>query len=143
MSFGLTNALAAFTNLINQVFKPFLSYFVIVFSDDILVYSKSREEHEYHLRIILQTLRNHQLYAKFSNGEFWLDQVTFLGHMVSKEGIMVDLTKVEAIQKWPRSTIMTEIRSFFGLAGYYQRFVKDYSKISAPLTKLTQKGVSF
>ena len=127
-------------DLMNQVFKSFLDHFVIVFIDDILVYSKSWEEHEYHLRIILQTLRNRQLYAKFSKCEFWLDQVTFLGHVVSDGGIMVNPMKVEAIRKRPRSTTVTEIRSFLGLAGYYWRFVKDFSKIFAPLTKLTQKG---
>ncbi|XP_052113917.1 uncharacterized protein LOC110278045 [Arachis duranensis] len=143
MSFGLTNAPAAFMDLMNRVFKPFLDRFVIVFIDDILVYSKSATEHEYHLRIVLQTLKDHKLYAKFSKCEFWLDQVTFLGHVVSKDGIMVDPKKVEAVQKWPRPTTVTEIRSFLGLAGYYRRFIKDFSRISAPLTKLTQKNVKF
>ena len=137
MSFGLINAPAAFMDLMNRVFKPFLDHFVIVFIDDILVYSKSREEHEYHLRIILQTMRNHKLYAKFSKCEFWLDHVTFLGHVVSKEGIMVDPKKVEAFQTWPRLTTVMEISSFLGLIGYYKRFVRDFSKISTPLTKLT------
>ena len=137
MSFGLTNAPAAFMDLMNRVFKPFLDRFVIVFIDDILVYSKSATEHEYHLRIVLQTLRDHKLYAKFSKCEFWLDQVTFLGHVVSKDGIMVDPKKVEAVQKWPRPTTVTEILSFLGLTGYYRRFIKDLSRISAPLTKLT------
>nr|XP_029154554.1 uncharacterized protein LOC114927773 [Arachis hypogaea] len=143
MSFGLTNAPATFMALMNRVFKLFLDHFVIVFIDDILVYSKSAVEHEYHLRIVLQTLRDHKLYAKFSKCEFWLNQVTFLGHVVSKYGIMVDPKKVETVQKWPRPTTVTEIRNFLGLADYYRRFIKDFSRISAPLTKLTQKNVKF
>ena len=97
MPFGLTNSPAAFMDLINRVFKPFRDHFVIVFTGNILVYSKSREEHEHHLRIALQTLRDHQLYAKFSKCEFWLDKVTFLGHVMSKEAIMVDPKKVKPI----------------------------------------------
>ena len=143
MSFGLTNAPAAFMDMMNRVFKPFLDQFVVVFIDDILVYSKSELEHEQHLRLTLQTLRKHKLYAKFSKCEFWLDSVAFLGHVVSKDGVSVDPQKVEAIQNWPRPTFVTEIRSFLGLAGYYRRFIKDFSKIAAPLTKLTQKHVAF
>ena len=139
MSFGLTNAPAAFMDLMNRVFRPFLDKFVIVFIDDILIYSKSLEEHGHHLQLVLQKLREHQLYAKFSKCEFWLDKVTFLGHVVSKEGIQVDPSKVEAVRSWPRPTTVTEIRSFLGLAGYYRRFVKDFSRIAAPLTRLTQK----
>ena len=116
---------------------------MIVFIDDILIYSKSKEEHEHHLRIVLQILRDHKLYEKFSKCEFWLDKVAFLGYVVSQEGIIVDLVKVEAIQQWLRPTKVTEICSFLGLAGYYRRFVKDFSKISTPLTKLTQKNVKF
>ena len=143
MSFGLTNALAVFMDLMNRVFRPFLDRFVIVFIDDILVYSKSEEEHAKHLRFVLQTLRDHRLYAKFSKCEFWLEQVAFLGHVVSKDGIQVDSKKIEAVAEWPRPTTVTEIRSFLGLAGYYRRFVKDFSKIAAPLTRLTQKNVKF
>lgn len=143
MSFGLTNAPAAFMDLMNRVFKPFLDRFVIVFIDDILIYSKSREEHEQHLRLVLQTLREKQLYAKFSKCEFWLECVAFLGHIVSKNGISVDPSKVEAVQNWPRPTSVKEIRSFLGLAGYYRRFVKDFSKLAFPLTRLTQKKVEF
>ncbi|XP_070010066.1 uncharacterized protein [Nicotiana sylvestris] len=124
MPFGLTNAPAAFMDLMNRVFKPFLDRFVIVFIDDILIYSRSQGEHENHLRTVLQTLREHQLYAKFSKCEFWLDSVAFLGHVVSKDGIMVDPKKTEAVQKWPRPTSPTEIRSFLGLSGYYRRLCR-------------------
>ena len=109
MSFGLTNAPTAFMDLMNRVFKPYLDSFVVVFIDDILIYSSSREEYEQHLRIVLQTLKNNQLYAKFSKCEFWLDSVTFLGHIVSAEGIKVDPKKIEAVQNWPRPTLVTEI----------------------------------
>ncbi|XP_070025999.1 uncharacterized protein [Nicotiana sylvestris] len=117
--------------------------FVIVFIDDILIDSRSQGEHENHLRTMLQTLREHQLYAKFSKCEFWLDSVAFLGHVVSKDGIMVDPKKTEAVQKWPRPTSPTKIRSVLGLAGYYRRYVQDFSRIAAPLTKLTQKNAKF
>lgn len=143
MPFGLTNAPAAFMDLMNRVFSLYLDRFVIVFIDDILVYSRSEKEHAKHLRIILRTLENSQLYAKFSKCEFWLDKVGFLGHVVSAEGVSVDPQKVEAVSNWRRPTTVTEIRSFLGLAGYYRRFVKDFSKIAAPLTRLTKKGVKF
>ena len=98
MSFGLTNAPAAFMDLMNRVFKDYLDRFVIVFIDDILIYSSSEEEHEYHLRLVLQRLREHQLYAKFSKCEFWLPQVAFLGHIVGKDGVLVDPSKIEAVK---------------------------------------------
>ena len=143
MSFGLNNTPTAFMNLMNQVFRPFLDHFVIVLIDDILVYSKSEEEYAMHLRMVLLTLREHQLYAKFSKYEFWLDQVAFLGHVVSKDGIQVDPKKIEAITELSRPTTVTEVRSFLGLAGYYRRFVKYFSKIAAPLIRLTQKNAKF
>ena len=108
-----------------------------------LLYSRSEEEHAMHLRFVLQTLREHQLYAKFSKCEFWLDQVAFLGHVVSKDSIQVDLKKIEAILEWPRPITVTEVRSFLGLASYYRRFVNYFSKLTAPLTRLTQKIVKF
>ena len=114
MSFGLTNAPAVFMNLMTRVFRPYLDSFVIIFIDDILVYSRSRSEHEQHLRIVLQTLRDQQLYAKFSKCEFCLASIAFLGQVVSKEGIRVDPTKIEAIRDWDRPTSVTEVRSFVG-----------------------------
>ena len=143
MFFGLTNAPATFMDLMNLIFKPFLDRFVIVFIDNILVYSKSWEEHEQHLRIVLQPLRGYQLYTKFSKCQFWLDNIAFLGHVVSKEGITMDPKKVKAMQQWPRLTTITKIRSFLRLAHYYHHFVKYFSKIAAPLTQLTQKNVKF
>ena len=143
MPFGLTNAPAAFMDLMNRVFGPYLDKFVIVFIDDILVYSSSKEEHAEHLRIVLQTLREHQLYAKFSKCQFWLDRVAFLGHVVSAEGISVDPQKIEAVVDWKPPTNVTEVRSFLGLASYYRKFVEGFSKIATPLTKLTRKEEKF
>ncbi|KAH0637918.1 hypothetical protein KY289_037833 [Solanum tuberosum] len=143
MSFGLTNAPTAFMDLINRVFKPYLDVFVIVFIDDILIYSRNEEDHASHLRLVLQTLKDKELYAKFSKCEFWLKSVAFLGHIVSGDGIKVNTRKIQAVQNWPRPTSPTEIRSFLGLARYYRRFVEGFSSIASPLTKLTQKTVKF
>ncbi|KAL4013445.1 hypothetical protein IC575_025615 [Cucumis melo] len=143
MSFGLTNAPAVFMDLMNRVFREFLDTFVIVFIDDILIYSKTEAEHEKHLRMVLQTLRDNKLYAKFSKCEFWLKQVTFLGHVVSKAGVSVDPAKIEAVTGWTRPSIVSEVRSFLGLAGYYRRFVENFSRIATPLTQLTRKGAPF
>ena len=116
---------------------------MVVFIDDILVYSKSEEEHEFHLNIMLQTLRDKKLYAKLNKCEFFLDRVSFLGHVVSKDGISVDPGKVDVVANWKRHTIVTWIRSFLGLVGYYRCFVEGFSKIALHLTRLTQKGVKF
>jgi hypothetical protein len=140
LSFGLTNAPALFMDLMNWVFQPYLDKFVVVFIDDILVYSNSFEEHEEHLRQTLQTLRDHQLYAKLSKCEFWLKRVMFLGHVISAKGIFVDPQKVEAVLKWERPTSVTKIRSFLGLAGHYRRFIEGFSLIATPLTQLTRKN---
>ncbi|KAH0729719.1 hypothetical protein KY290_000849 [Solanum tuberosum] len=142
ISFSLTNTLAVFMDLMNRVFKPYLDMFVIVFIDDILIYSR-KKDHVGHLRIVLQTLKDKELYAKFSKCEFWLESVAFLGHIVSGAGIKVDTQKIEAVQNWPRSTSPTDIRSFLGLARYYRRFVEGFSSSSSPLMKLTQKTVKF
>ncbi|XP_075077312.1 uncharacterized protein LOC107796314 [Nicotiana tabacum] len=143
MSFRLTNAPTAFVDLMNRVFKPFLDSFLIVFIEDILVYSRSNEDHADHLSAVLQTLYQHKLYAKISKCEFWLESVTFLGHVFSSEGIQVDPQKIAVVKDWPRPTTPTEIRSFLGLAGYYRRFVEGFTTLASPLTKLTQKAVKF
>jgi len=143
ISFGLTNAPAAFMNLMNRVFRPYLHKFVVAFIDDILIYFKTEEEHSQHLRIVLQTRREHKLYAKLSKCEFWLAEVTFLGHIISKEEIKVDPEKVKAVTKWPMPTKITEVRSFLGITGYYRRFVQDFSKIALPLTNLLRKTTKF
>ena len=134
MPFGLANAPAAFMDLMNRVFHEYLVQFVIMFIDDILIYSKSLEEHEEHLRIVLQILRERNLYAKLKKGEFCLYQVVFLGHVISKDGITVDPNEIEAMVNWDRPTKGSEVRSFLSLASYYRRFVEEFSRIAAPLT---------
>ncbi|KAM0011412.1 putative nucleotidyltransferase, Ribonuclease H [Helianthus debilis subsp. tardiflorus] len=143
MPFGLSNAPAAFMDLMNRVCKPYLDKFIIVFIDDILIYSKNQADHEKHLRCILKLLHHEKLYAKFSKCEFWLREVQFLGHIVSKRGIQVGPAKVEAVMNWQEPKTPVEIRSFLGLAGYYRRFIENFSRIAAPLTSLTKKKVKF
>ncbi|GJW57131.1 putative reverse transcriptase domain-containing protein [Tanacetum coccineum] len=143
MPFGLTNAPAVFMDLMNRVCKPYLDKFVIVFIDDILIYSKNKQEHEEHLKIILELLKKEELYAKFSKCEFWISKVQFLGHVIDSEGIHVDPAKIESIKDWTSPKSPTEIRQFLGLAGYYRRFIEGFSKIAKPMTKLTQKKVKF
>ncbi|GJX89736.1 reverse transcriptase domain-containing protein [Tanacetum coccineum] len=140
MPFGLTNAPAVFMDLMNRVCKPCLDKFVIVFIDDILVYSKNDEEHEKQLRIILELLKEEKLYAKFLKCDFWLDSVQFIVHMIDRSGVHVDPAKIEAIKSWAAPMTPTEVRQFLGLAGYYRRFIEGFSLISKPLTKLTQKN---
>jgi len=140
MPFGLTNAQAAFMDLMNRVFCDYLDYFVTVFIDDILVNSKSLREHEDDLRMVLQILREKKLYAKFKKCEFWLNQVIFLGHVVSKDGIYVDPSKVDAVVHWTRPTSATKVQSFLGLARYYKKFMEGFSSIAVPLTR---KNVKF
>ncbi|GJX96719.1 putative reverse transcriptase domain-containing protein [Tanacetum coccineum] len=143
MPFGLTNAHAVFMDLMNRVCKPYLDKFVIVFIDDILIYSKNKKEHEEHLKAILELLKKEELYAKFSKCEFWIPKVQFLGHVIDSQGIHVDPAKIESIKDWASPKTPTEIRQFLGLAGYYRRFIEGFSKIAKPMTKLTQKKVAF
>jgi hypothetical protein len=141
--FGLTNAPTTFMCLMNNVLNKFLDIFVLVFIDDILVYSRSKEEHEEHLKLVLQVLREHKLYAKLSKCDFFQRQVHYLGHVISEKGVAVDPDKIKAIIDWPTPRDVTDIRSFMGLAGYYRRFIKGFSKIGHPITSLQRKGVKF
>nr|GFB22393.1 putative reverse transcriptase domain-containing protein [Tanacetum cinerariifolium] len=143
MPFGLTNAPAVFIDLMNRVCKSYLDKFVIVFIDDILIYSKDKEEHEKHLKTILKLLKREQLYVKFLKCDFWLESVQFLGHVIDSEGVHIDPAKIAAIKNWATPTTPTEVRQFMGLAGYYRRFIEGFSLISKPLTKLTQKNKKF
>jgi hypothetical protein len=143
MSFGLTNAPAYFMYLMNKVFMEYLDRFVIVFIDDILIFSKTMEEDEEHIRLVLEKLRSNQLYAKFSKCKFWLTEVAFLGHVISAGGVSVVPSKVKDVLNWMPPTTIAEIRSFLGLAGYYRQFKKDFSKIAKPMTKLLEKNKAF
>jgi hypothetical protein len=138
MSFGLTNVLAVFMDTMNRVFHDYLDQFIAVFINDILIYSRMSEEHEEHMRNALERLWREKLYAKLEKYEFWLDSVSFLGHVISGEGVAVDLEKVKAAVEWTRPTSVFEIRSFLGLVGYYQRFIEGFSKLSGPFTALTR-----
>jgi hypothetical protein len=136
MSFGLTNALVYFMYLMNTVFMPELDKFVVVFIDDILVYSENEKDHEEHLRIVLTRLRDHKLHAKFSKCEFWLKKVPFLSDILSENGVSVDPSKVQEVMDWKTPITVSKVRSFLGLAGYYHRFIPDFSKIAKPMTSL-------
>jgi hypothetical protein len=143
MSFGLTNALAFFMNLMNSVFMDYLNKFVVVFIDDILIYSQSEEEHVDHLKVVLQRLREHQLYAKLSKCEFWINEVLFLAHIINKDGLVVDPKKVVDILNWKAPTDVQGIKSFIGMIGYYWRFIEGFSKIAKPMTALLPNKVEF
>jgi hypothetical protein len=143
VSFGLTNALAYFMNMMNNVFMDELDKFVVVFIDDILVYSSTAEELEQHLRVVLEKLRQNQLYDKFSKCEFWLKEVTFFGHVLTAEGVAIDPAKIKAMKEWEQPHNLTDIHSFLGLAGYYHRFIENFSKIAKPMTNLLKKANVF
>ncbi|GKE99035.1 putative reverse transcriptase domain-containing protein, partial [Tanacetum coccineum] len=143
MPFGLTNAPAIFMDLMNRVCRPYLDKFVIVFIEDILIYSKTREEHVEHLRLVLGLLKKEKLYAKFSKCEFWLREVQFLGHVINGNGIHVDPSKIKDVKNWKSPRTSTEVRSFLGLVGYYHRFIENFYKIAKSLTILTQKCKTF
>ncbi|KAI3819778.1 hypothetical protein L1987_13628 [Smallanthus sonchifolius] len=143
MPFGLTNKPAVFMDLMNHVCKPYLDKFVIVFIDDILIYSKTKADHEQHLRLVMDLLKKEQLYAKFSKCEFWLKEVKFLGHIVNDKDIHVDPAEIETVKNWNTPKTPTEVRSFLGLAGYYRHFISNFSKIVVPLSALTHKGKTY
>ncbi|WVZ86616.1 hypothetical protein U9M48_033369 [Paspalum notatum var. saurae] len=143
MSFGLTNAPAFFMYMMNSVFMNELDKFVVVFIDDILIYSKNEKEHEEHLRVVLTRLREHKLYAKFSKCAFGLRKWVFRGMSYREKGVAVDPSKVKDVLNWKATETVTEIGSFLGLAGYYRRFIKDFSKIAKPMTSLTKKNAKF
>jgi predicted metallopeptidase len=143
MSFGLTNAPAYFMYLLNSVFMMELDKFVVVFIHDILIYSKSEKDHTKHHRVVLQRLRDHKLYAMFFKCEFWFKSVKFLGHTISHDGISVHPSKVQEVMDWKPPKSVHQIRSFLGLAGYYRRFIPDFSRIAKPMTELLKKGVKF
>jgi hypothetical protein len=139
MSFGLTYAPTYFMYMMNKVFIEYLDKFIVVFIDDILVYSRSEEEHEWHLHLVLQKLQDHKLHTKLSKCEFWLKQVAFLGHVISKGGISMDPSKVQDVLSWKAPMSVGDIQSFLGLAGNYRRFIEGTSKISKAMTTLLEK----
>jgi len=143
MPFGVTNAPGVFMEYMNKIFHAFLDRFVVVFIDDILIYSETEEEHAEHFQIVLQVLKEKKLFTKLSKCEFWLKEVSFLSHVISGNGVAVDPSKVEAVSQWGTPKSVIEIRSFLGLAGYYRRFIEGFSKLALPLTRLTCKGKSF
>jgi hypothetical protein len=143
MPFGLTNAPSTFMRLMNHVLREFIGKFVVVYFDDILIYSKSFDEHIDHIRQVLNVLRAEKLYGNISKCTFCTDRVVFLGFVVTAEGIQVDEDKIRAIKDWHVPKNVSQVRSFHGLAGFYRRFVNDFSTIVAPLNNLTKKDVPF
>jgi hypothetical protein len=140
MSFGFTNAPAYFMYLMNKVFMKYLDKFVVVFIDDILIFSKNEEEHDEHLHLLLQKLRENQLYDKLNKCKFWLKEVSFLDHIISEGGISVDPSKVKDVLSWNTPQNVSDIKSFLDLAGYYRRFIEEFSKISKPMIELLEKS---
>ena len=141
--FGLTNAPTTFMCLMNNVLSKYLDKFVVVFIDDILIYSMTKEEHDEHLKKILQMLREHQLYAKFNKCDFYKNKIQYLGHVISEEGISMDLDKIKAIIDWPVPKDVLDVRSFMGITCYYRKCIQGFSKIANPLTSLHKKGNKF
>ena len=129
--------------LMNLVFMSELDKFVVVLIDDILVYSRNEEEHAGHLHVVLQRLREHRLYVELSKCDFWLKEIKFLGHTISQKGIAVDPDKVQEVMDWKPPTTVRQIRSFLGLAGYYRRFIPDFSRIAKPMIECLKKGAKY
>jgi len=140
MPFGLTNAPATFQAIMNELFCPYLRKFMLVFFDDILIYSKTWKEHLQHLEQVLVVLEEHQFYAKKSKCTFGKEEVEYLRHIISKEGVKVDPNKIKAIREWPKPVNISKLRGFLGLTGYYRRFIKNYAHVTAPLTNLLKKN---
>lgn len=143
MPFGVTNALVVFMDYMNRIFQPYLDQFVMILIDDILIYSRTLQEHDEHLRIVLSVLQAKQLFAKLSKCEFSMTEVKFLGHVISHGGGAVDPSKVEAVINWERLKNTSEVKSFLGLADYYRRFNKGFSQLDLPMTRLNRKEISF
>ena len=141
--FGLTNAQSTFMRLMNHALRAFIGKFVVVYFNDILVYSKNLDEHINHLHCVLSVLRKEKLYANLKKCSFCIDKVVFLGYVVSTKGIEVDEEKVKAIKEWPTPKSITKVRSFHGLASFYRRFVKDFSTLATPLTEIVKKSMGF
>ena len=139
MPFGLSNAPSTFMRLMNQVLKPVIGKCVVVYFDDILVYSQNEEDHATHLRQVLQILSNEKLYGNLEKCQFFTSQVMFLGYVVSAQGIHVDEEKIRAIQEWPVPTTIQQVRSFHGLASFYRRFVKNFSTIITPMIEVIKR----
>ena len=139
MPFGLSNAPSTFMRLMNQVFRPFIGRFVVVYFDDILVYSQSEEEHLDHLTQVMKVLEKEKLYGNLKKCSFFTQEVTFLGYIVTAQGIKVDESKIEAIRSWPTPSSIHDVRSFHGLASFYRRFIRDFSTITAPMTDVLKQ----
>lgn len=143
MSFGVSNAPGVFMEYMNRIFHPCLDQFVVVVIDDVLIYSKFEEEHAEHLKVVLKVLRDRKLYAKLSKCEFWFKEVSFLGHVISSGGIVVDPSKLDVVLQWETPKSTTEIQSFLGLAAYHRRFIEGSSKLALLFTMLNQKGQAY
>jgi Reverse transcriptase (RNA-dependent DNA polymerase) len=143
MPFGLTNAPSTFQAVMNDVFREYLDEFVMVYIDDILIFSRTEEDNFRQVKLILARLRQHKLFAKLYTCEFNRALLPLLGHVVDQNGVEMQQSKVQALAAWPSLTTATEVQSFLGLANYYRRFIRDYARISAPLSELTKKGVPF